>query len=351
MSGITDLANVPGSKEWKARWHPHATALWDWIEPKRYSIPEGYPSPVTCAGLGFASCLSPRKGDPEPQSRRFFWRYAVQHALSSCKVPTMLVSKQMAHALVRTTPPSGFDIERLRFPFPGMRFLFEQGSFEIDGGQLQMLEYGTVRKGDRLAIPEAALERASSLVCDLLRGPVTAPEDELILTATYRMDGSKHEWDGREYTSMMPLHLCKTIGDFLSHHGGTQEADPVATAAYLPPFSATKPAHANLFVNLLMLLTAKPEMVDGETLLDPGHVKRGRVVGALYSPRKVGFKFRIPTPAQEEAGGGTGRKLPYDWRCGHWKDQAHGPHHSLRKEIWIAPYPYGCDQKGQGCDA
>ncbi len=49
------------------------------------------------------------------------------------------------------------------------------------------------------------------------------------------------------------------------------------------------------------------------------------------------------SPPHGEAGEPSGRERYFGWVRGHWKMQPHGPAHSLRKRILVAPYMVRAD--------
>lgn len=39
----------------------------------------------------------------------------------------------------------------------------------------------------------------------------------------------------------------------------------------------------------------------------------------------------------------SGKEMPFHWVRGHWKMQPHGPQHSLRKRLFVAPHMVRAD--------
>jgi len=87
-------------------------------------------------------------------------------------------------------------------------------------------------------------------------------------------------------------------------------------------------------------------MASGESLLETGvrlkTVKPKKVLTNLWSIGRRNYLGRVYT-AKAEAGdlGETDRHRRAHWRKGHFKSQAYGPRHWLRRIIWIQPYRTG----------
>jgi len=345
-----DLRNVPPAPEFKALWSRVARPLWNWVEPREYRLPAGYHSPSPLSGNAFASCMVP--DDPEADLHTpypFF--FVVQSLLGKHDVPTCLVPKELCDALQRTRLPRDFPLDRLKVPFPAMRFLFEDGSLAFNGGSLRFLQFAFVPKGHDAEVPDDVL---GPFEPHMMRKELNAPVSELFQIATFRMNGSLQSWDGRDVCSHHSLEGVRTLGEFTDAAKVPEdEVEMGHQASYLAPHSNSIPETLPLLLNLLLFMTAKPEMIEDETVIRERRIKRNKIVDGLYSPRKVGFKFKLAATANLAPGEASGRKLLPGWRCGHWKDQPYGPGHSLRREQWIEPYFYGYGDKdaGTGRDA
>jgi hypothetical protein len=93
---------------------------------------------------------------------------------------------------------------------------------------------------------------------------------------------------------------------------------------------------AHLSINILLGMTAEPELVTRERILRPAKKKNGKVVRrATWKPNFIGEHFRITY--ENPAPTGTHRSPHAHWRRGHWRNQWHGPHLLLIKRIWIRP--------------
>lgn len=306
-------------------------------------MPAGFPTVANPVGYGFESLFQTLPDAPRHYALAHRSRFIIQCQLSRCGVPTYLVGRELANALWRTKPPGELPLERLRFPYPAIRFVFEEGSLPFRSGHLATLEYAVLEANQPAAIPPEAFGRHVALL-PKFRGPITFPGRTMELASGFRMDGSRYTWDRRTMYSQFPLVDCATVADLLGRapevpnfHGEGK--------AYLPPMTDLPPSTLGTLVNLLFFMTAKPDCIEDENVERAERRKHNRTVDALYSPRKIGLKFRLAAFGQSDEHEATGRKLAPGWRCGHWRDVAYGPDHSLRRETWIQPYPYGLDEK------
>jgi len=94
---------------------------------------------------------------------------------------------------------------------------------------------------------------------------------------------------------------------------------------------------ANLTVNILLALSAEPELLIREQMLKPAKKKGKTVVkSAAWKPNFIGQHFRIVYEDQNLPPG-SHRSPHAHWRRGHWRNQHHGPGNALVKRIRINP--------------
>ncbi len=95
---------------------------------------------------------------------------------------------------------------------------------------------------------------------------------------------------------------------------------------------------------MLLMMTMRPEWTTPEFQERKEKIKHGKVIrDALWQPNIYGAQYQI----QREHGGsrdsGENSEIGkrFHWRRGHWRNQAHGEGHSLRKFIWLEPMAVG----------
>lgn len=329
------------SPEYRDYWRELLPDLWRWVEPRHYQMPSHFPAVTNSIGTGFHSLFFPDVRKPPEILYGERTRFFLQYQLSRHSVPTYLVGRELANALWRTRPPDELPLARLHFPYPAIRFVFEEGSLAFRSGHLATLEYAVLERGHVAAIPAEALGPHLEYL-PRLRPPITISSRLMAVASGFRMNGSLKVSDRRTVSSEFTIEECVTIGDLLRRvpvePNFYTEGHP-----YLPPMTDLPPATLGTLVNLLFFMTAKPELIEAEILDRPERRKHHRTIQALYTPHKIGTKFRLAALAKSNDAQSAKHKLAPGWRCGHWRDVAYGPQHSLRREQWIEPYPYGLD--------
>ncbi len=331
-----NLQNVPPAPEWRKKFQvAPLSGLWDFIEPRRYQVPAGFYSPDSFGGMGVASTIMQDDGiDPVDQQTRFL----ISTKLGEYGVPTMMISRDLAHALRRTTVPAGLRFADLDLPFPAMRFLFEEGSFDFQHGTLSGVEFAYYKEGEIAGVPAASLPGNPTIRAGIRR-PTVMPE-AFILSSQWAMTGRKHDWQIREIvkTYYTPDLDCVPLG--LPHGHGVGKYDG-HHEAYLPPLDTEVPSVNALLTNLLFFLTARPEYVQPAAQVRGPRVSRGVTTPATFTPQRVGVGFKLATLNNATPGEVTGRKLAPGWRCGHWREVPCGQGRTQRRRLWIEPYQYG----------
>lgn len=146
---------------------------------------------------------------------------------------------------------------------------------------------------------------------------------------------------------VLPFEESEEIGPSLREALAWSE-DRDADEGSVAMWAKATPALVQLTVNCLLYLSyERREVEHGYPPHAPENLVRGakdansrahreRSQGKLAALgfRKVYFCGRSIGPRSEAA---AGAEMAPHWRRGHWRDQAHGPRHTLRKLLWIMP--------------
>jgi hypothetical protein len=331
-----------------------------WMAPKRYMTPHGFWSAQEISATAEADFIVDLVSGNvlEDVYEQCFIRS--QLALGKHGVQTWHVGKDLTRALFRTTPPTAWPVERFKMPFAGLRIILEKGAFVMeDGAEIMAIQAGFFEKGEPLAFPK---EISQELM--MIADSASHPEPRLFqLAANARhaveglatMDAAQRElcfvtWVAKsgaarpEANVFQPSLSSGTIGDFVGHAFIRELVEgTIVSSRPREPGDRKRAIIENalpFFVNLVLLLTAKPDYTEEGELARAKRMKGGRIIDALYKPRFLGKKFAYSRQQREEFQT-TGRKLPPGWRAGHWKDIPYGPLRQLRYHDWIEPYQYG----------
>ncbi len=86
-----------------------------------------------------------------------------------------------------------------------------------------------------------------------------------------------------------------------------------------------------LILGVLLAMVARPQLVTHGAFTG----KRSKRGSEFWTPNIIGRDYRTVTAGPSEHNQGSSPRM--HWRRGHWRDQAYGPEHKLRKLLWIEP--------------
>lgn len=260
--------------------------------------------------------------------------HVIATRLMEYKVPTYFPSAPLLEALLHTDPPQDMALTDLRWPMPAMLFMlpktFSRAYFGevvpfvctanipphygcrspliLHGQQVSTIEVTNAAhpESNQYMIGGCVLENGLP-VHYANHGPIhesLAVKDTLISTVTY-------------YMRLIDDDIPDQVHDVGISHRMT-----------------------NLVINLIMAMTARPELIGDERLLRSKQVHAGRVIhDALWSPRMIGENFGRSVYGDQH--GGSHASPSVHWRRGHWRNQRKGPALSIKELIWIEPVQVG----------
>lgn len=268
------------------------------------------------------------------QDTAFPWALSLQTRAIQYGVPTYFVTKELASALLKTVPPLAMGIDKLKFPFPSIRIVLEKGAFVNTSG-VEYLSFFVGMVGEyKDTIPQSIRQMFPNI-----------PEQVMFSRPCFTMVGWDRELTGDIALSYIHIPMgsnVQLIGDLLPrkdiHASFTNILNNDAKPLTIVEESELN-SMAPFLINLLMLLTAKPEYVSNGGLVRKGKIKGKHKLDDLWSPHIVGNGYKLKHTTSEPTH--TGKQMPSQWRAGHWKEQAYGPKYTLRKDLWIEPYGTG----------
>lgn len=330
-----------------------------WLQPKRVIPPHGYWSENEIAAEGEFGFISLLTNGQLTTSREAYNIYKTTVVLAQHDFPTWHVGRVLVHALLRTTVPADWPVERFKMPFPAVRFVFEKGAFVLeDGSEVVAVQAFLAEPSHLLRLPADIAEELSSLdrgpfIADpvlvreaeaarkalsmLERAPARAAPELVLVTWQVPAAPAKFRF------SVHHTLFDTTLGNVLKEQLIPSPEEPGTPYHYRQAADQKRAIVDNvvpLFLNAVLLLTAKPDYVEGGQLARPAKTKGKRTLEALHHPRFLGKKFAYQRGSSSDRTL-PGRKLPPGWRAGHWKDIPYGPNRSFRRHDWIEPYQYG----------
>jgi hypothetical protein len=308
-----------------AREHP---VLWQLAYPRIYQEPSAkcgtYYSPklpaidVTGVGIKWNGGF---RGENEAYEHLWASR------LVECHMPMYWISKEMATAIEHTTPPLELHWHDMELPFEAMIFMLPKGTLvHPTEGDVGYVSYARLRKGVIRQSPLTLLGRRNY-------GSINGSLEIFVNTVS----GSISHWNiPYDVKPVIRLPQLEEYGESLQHVRQQKHAMPSRYDCDMTVEDnqiLTQAAH--YVFGALLLMLKKPELITHGKLLN--RVKRQDKVNEFWSPNILGEKYRI----RREEPLGTHASPMVHWVRGHWKEQAHGPKFSLRKDVWIEPHLRG----------
>lgn len=315
---------------------PNMRAL---VYPKSYRLPPGYSSPKQFMVSAFSALNWLMKGNVYVDDERNIgdatmagvWVQTTM--LARYQMPTFFVGQELCEALLETQAPEDLRFDEIQMPMPVMLFmLHREFSLRYFGHTVPYLVAGVIppnfcaesklKYGDSMPPKIDVKNEDACFVCSML---------------SYE-DGKPYHYDSRSPTFRQVkdlMHLNIKHYSYLPSTLPDKEHDNVTCGRM-----------TNLGINILLAMTAEPEIVSREQMLRPARWVNGEIRDrALWEPNFVGRNFRIQYDRHSPQG--SHRSPHAHWRIGHWRNQRHGPQNTLVKRIWIKPIFVGLSANGQ----
>lgn len=253
--------------------------------------------------------------------------YILANRLAMFGMPTYFLSSDIALAIRHTTPPMDFEWHDMELPFDAAIFMLPKGTLahEVDG-DCAYVAYARCKKGE---IYPCRLVPAQK-TCGITNGGF------LVMTSTLEPPRTYHyHWPFEHEVDPSPIIHLNDLESYMVK--GVDDTSPIFFPNGMEPADdrlLRKVAH--FVFGALMLMLNRPELITRGTLRKRIQ-KAGQLPREFWTPHIIGEHFHLrrePGPSL----GGTHASPRGHWVKGTWRNQAHGPKRSLRKEIWIEPY-------------
>jgi hypothetical protein len=228
--------------------------------------------------------------------------------------PTYYVSRPLTDALKHTAPPPNMTWADVAFPYDAIIFMLPNDAIVNlnDGGRIPFLV--VVRK----PIGEQRILGTNLRIGnDEERISICWPEYKVTGEFMGNVTFSPTE------TLKVPLEWMRSA-PLLSGQAGEGDDE---TASYLTALAS----------NLLLLMTARPEMVE-----PGGKTKQKRQSSGLFIQRPTWLGRKYETVYEQSDGPATGHFTELGWRSGFLRRQHFGAGNKQEKIIWIEPYMARC---------
>ena len=300
--------------------------LWRMCYPRIYEEPKhgSFHSPKDVGYQLFESVLKFERGDRGPSEQ---FEFLVANRLAQYRVPIFFVAPAMMEAVKNTATPQ--EIEWLDMPLP-----FEAATFMVPRGTLRHPDEGEVLWIGYARVPPD-FEARSPFNPKLNVGCQKAG---MTLVAKTEM-GYYHHWNIADDTvsRVITLQDIEEIKDTLPVRGAS--VGPTALTVTQEDNNLMVPV-AHYIFSLALIMTERPTMVETGALRKKVAGKRDHPPREFWSPNVIGREYQI----RKERGGpaeGSHASPRLHFVRGFWRQQAHGPKRSLRRDQWIEPFLRG----------
>jgi hypothetical protein len=243
-------------------------------------------------------------------------------------VPTYYLSHDIAVALSQTTPAEVLDCMNIKLPFPAAAFMLPKDILNHgDYGPVSFIAYSRMYGGDTVLCPQENPKGKHELC---------APEDTFTFSIYLRtVEGHTLHWTYNKELRLVDLKNEAELTELQENYSHSSVLFPGAYQDFTAHDIAAMTRAIKLIFNTILLMTHKPELVEGARLLKRVRKGPGQAV-EYWKPHIIGRSYKLRYEHHE--GTGTHASPRGHWVTGFWREQAHGPQRSLRKTQWIEPY-------------
>lgn len=254
------------------------------------------------------------------------WQQARYH------FPLAYVGRDIAEAASETELPGWLDVAAMPWPLPAISFMLPQGMFISPlGNEASALSVARVDAGQvREFLDEKAKTIQQSFPQRLISSDTRIECGTYFVWATLATPAGAWKMWGMDSPLLGTLAHAATlhtkIGDYVVGNEDDEDRDNAWLYSKL----------VNLALNLLMIMNSRPELIEPQRKLKTIKKKSREAPTTLWEPRWIGRDYRYVRDADRGVVG-THASPRTHWRRGHYRDQAYGPKHTLRKTLWIEP--------------
>jgi hypothetical protein len=299
--------------------------LWQQCYPRRYEEIGGskYDSPKTVARAmmdAFLNYFMDKQPGQTEQNEALWAATMVKYG-----VPTYYLSHDIAVALTQTTPTEVLDCMGIKLPF-------DAAAFMLPLGVLNHAEYG----------PIAFVAYSRNLGGTSLNCPHPVPATKYTMHSVTNsfsvflrtVSGKTLHWTYDQGIRLVDLKNDEELEKLQQAYSHTSRLG-YESQNFTPDDIAAMMRTIKFIFNVVLLITHKPELIEAARLLKRVNKGPGKPI-EYWLPHVIGRTFKLRYEHHE--GSGTHASPRGHWVSGFWREQPHGPKHSLRKTLWIEPF-------------
>jgi hypothetical protein len=314
--------------------------------PRRYIPPGGYANPLYLyTQMASHIFVEPNAGHQVASNTQV----ATWKALEM-EVPTYFVGREFIEAVAATAAPKNMLISDMRFPLDSMAFVLPlEFSRQYFGILVPFIVISRIPKG--LTHPPQRLERwvtnsggdiyGTKLEKDrvVVYSPVLIKNVPIDYSSCYETDTKIED----------AISSQTELKEYIRDLDPTSEFAKVLKTQTMFTDEQEKELNGKvmaLAIKLVLMMVARPTLVESSTLQRKASSKRGKTKSELWSPNIIGWKYRIKREIDPSTVG-TGGSVRLHWRGGHFRWQPFMENLSYEKLLWIEATLVGDKNKGK----
>ena len=299
--------------------------------PKRLRIPPGYSNPNQIILSAFTAVHSAYMGKVASDAT-VGAVFASTNLLIRYQMPTYFVSAELCDALLHTDAPENLKLAEVPRPMPAMLLMLPlEFSRRYFGLEIPFLTVSYLPADYRCESPLRLVDLGPAPVYRF----TTHGAEGFSVTCLSWEDNCPMHYDSR--TPLLDNIDLKTLMDAKVEHFAYFSN---ITKDELTADRKTVNRLTNLAVNIILGMTAEPELITREHMIEPARKQNGKVIRpALWQPNMIGAGFRV-TYEKRDLPQGSHASPHAHWRVGHWRNQVVGPIDMVprqTKRMWIRP--------------
>lgn len=232
--------------------------------------------------------------------------------LTSLRVPTFFLSRNLLEALAQTRPPETIAWTDMHLPFEAAAFIFPFGALRhANSDEMSCLWYARLRKQQIYRNPFSR-----SVTYEV-------GEDVLYFRGFLHksLDSLMHGYGSNTHPEIQAIDLSDDSDTFLGQ----------STEALNRGDQTVLGSAISLVLGALLVMVERPQIVWRGAF----NGKRSKKGAEFWTPNIVGKNYRAASTHSSPPGEGTHPRL--HWRRGHWRNQAFGHARQQHKHLWIEP--------------
>jgi hypothetical protein len=290
--------------------------LWKRLYTKNISAPNGYRSSKQLAVLNAVTIMRLRHDMVNGREEKFdnVSKLALLGTQGKYNFPLYYVAAPLLQALKQTYPPSSLKWEDIKMPFSGLTFALPSGGLlDTDGSSIMFAGVAQLKANTEFLIPGVFNVKSLDVMVNKIVIFWSSGQCVFYQTLIAEM--------------FSPMAITEDILTDWEQQDKEERFDGDMPAADITA------QVSRIVANLLLLMHARPELVDKGVSIGHRHV--GDTTVPCQNPTFVGKSYAVKYESRNET---NAHFTELGWRRGHFRQQPCGPGRQEVKTIFIEPF-------------